>query len=426
MPSSLRELRPLALIGIGRPPDPPPTPAQSETNIRLLVWEMTWYGILVGTTVNFLQLFVVRLGAPGLLVSAITFGPALVSIVWQLPASRLMGQTGHRMRWVLGSLFSHRAVYLAIALLPIFMSARLAELTVFLLILQAIPLTTSSTSFLSMLADAVPPRRMPQVVGWRMAGLGLTSTLATLAAGRVLQWLPFPGNYQVLFIVGWLTSMVSVWWVSKLCVPDRQTEPQHGEPWGGKLHRVFRYPGYGFFVAGVGMLNLALGMIAPLLPLFWVRTLGATDGQISVIVTVGSGAMVVGSLLMRRAVSKVGRERALAAGTLGYALYPLLTSLSPGVWWLIPWAALSGLFVAAIYVTLFDNLVAVTPDEDRTGYIAVFNIAANVALVAGPLIAGLLARRSDGLTVGLQVTAAVALAAGIMFALRRPQRAVQP
>jgi len=421
MPISLRELRPLALIGIGRLPDSPPTPAQSEANIRLLVWEMTWYGILVGTTVNFLQLFVVRLGAPGLLVSAITFGPALVSIVWQLPASRLMGQTGHRMRWVLGSLFSHRAVYLAIALLPIFMSARLAELTVFLLILQAIPLTTSSTSFLSMLADAVPPRRMPQVVGWRMAGLGLTSTLATLAAGRVLQWLPFPGNYQVLFIVGWLTSMVSVWWVSKLCVPDRQTEPQHGEPWGGKLHRVFRYPGYGFFVAGVGMLNLALGMIAPLLPLFWVRTLGATDGQISVIVTVGSGAMVVGSLLMRRAVSKVGRERALAAGALGYALYPLLTSLSPGVWWLIPWAALSGLFVAAIYVTLFDNLVAVTPDEDRTGYIAVFNIAANVALVAGPLIAGLLARRSDGLTVGLQVTATVALASGIMFALRRPR-----
>jgi MFS family permease len=82
---------------------------------------------------------------------------------------------------------------------------------------------------------------------------------------------------------------------------------------------------------------------------------------------------------------------------------------------------LSGLFVAAIYVTLFDNLVAVTPDEDRTSYIAVFNMAGNVALVIGPLIAGLLARQPNGLTLGLQLTAAAAFAAGIMFALRRPR-----
>ena len=111
-------------------------------------------------------------------------------------------------------------------------------------------------------------------------------------------------------------------------------------------------------------------MIAPLLPLYWVRKLALTDGQISLVMTIFSAAMVLGSLAMRRVVARLGRERALAAATLGYALYPFLTSFSPSVWWLVPWAALAGFLNAALTVTLMDNLVSVTPDADRTTHIA--------------------------------------------------------
>ena len=115
---------------------------------------------------------------------------------------------------------------------------------------------------------------------------------------------------------------------------------------------------------------------------------------------------------------KIGRERALAVGALGYALYPLLTSLSPSIWWLVPWAALAGLFNAAMTVTLFDNLVSVTPDADRTNYIAVYNVAVNVALFAGPIIAGLLAANGAQIVLALRVAAGVALVAGVLLATR--------
>jgi MFS family permease len=424
MSTFLRTLTPARLLGLGRPPDAAPTPEQIETNIRHLMWEITWFGVLIGTTVNFIQVYVVRLGAPSLLVGAITYGPALVSIFWQLPASRLLSRTGHRMRWVLGSGFMQRLVYLLIALLPLVVNTGRAELTVLLLVFQAIPVTVAATSFLSMLADAVPADRMTQVVAWRMAGLGVSSTLGTLFAGQFLQRLPFPANYQLLFTIGYLASMVSAWHIARLHVADRPADLGRRGRWLAQFGQIMRYPRFAYFVLAVGVLQLAIGMSTPLFPLFWVRKLGASDGHISLVVTTASATLVIGSLLMQRTVKKIGREVALVAGALGYALYPLLTSFSPSVWWLVPWAALGGLFNAAIAVTLFDNLVAVTPDADRTEYIGVYNVFVNVALFAGPLLAGVLATSPNGPALGLRVAGAAGLCSGLLFALRarRPPR----
>ena len=418
MPAFLRTLTPAHLLGLGRPADAPPTPEQIEANIRHLVWEITWFGVLIGTAVNFLQVYVVRLGASSLLVGAITYGPALVSIFWQLPASRLMSHAGHRMRWVLGSGFMQRFVYLLIALVPLVISAGRAELTVVLLVLQAIPVTVAATSFLSMLADAVPADRMTQVVAWRMAGLGVSSTLSTLFAGQFLQWLPFPLNYQALFTIGYLASMVSIWHIAQLRVPDRPADLGRHSRWFTQFGQIMRYPRFAWFVLAVGVLQLAIGMSTPLFPLFWVRRLGAGDGHISLVMTTASATLVIGSLLMHRAIQRVGREPALAVGAIGYALYPLLTSFSPSVWWLIPWAALGGFFNSAIAVTMFDNLVSVTPEADRTNYIGVYNLFVNVALFAGPLLAGVLGASPGGPALGLGVSGVIGLVAGLLFALR--------
>jgi MFS family permease len=143
---------------------------------------------------------------------------------------------------------------------------------------------------------------------------------------------------------------------------------------------------------------------------------------VRLVLSTATGMMVVGSLLMRRTVNRIGREAALAAGALGYALYPLLTSLTTTVWWLIPWAAMSGIFSAAINVNLFDNLVAVTPEEERTNYMSVYNTAANSGLFLGPLIAGLLAQTAGGPALGLQVAAGVGIGAGLLLLTRQPQR----
>ncbi len=330
------------------------------------------------------------------------------------------------MRWLIASGFAYRLSFLGVALVPFLFRTARAEVTAIVWVLSAVASSLSNVSFLSMMADAVPADRMTQVVGWRIAAFGGASTLTTLGAGALLQRLPFPLNYQVLFLIGYAASLVSWWHLRQMRVADRQLDRGQQPPFWRDLGNTLRYPGFGRLVVMVGVLQLCLGMVAPLLPLYWVRRLSASDGQVSILMTVASATSVLGSLAMRRMVARVGRERALAAGALGYALYPLLTSLAPSVWWLMPWAALAGLFNAAVSVTLFDNLVSVTPDTDRTKYIAVYNVVVNVALFIGPLMAGLLAAGSDGIPLALQVATGIGLVAGLLLCHAPPRHMKTP
>jgi MFS family permease len=416
MPSNLA--RPLQAL-FWRPPDAPATPEQVKANIRYLVLEVTWFGVVWGAVAAFLQVYIVRLGASSLLVGAITYGPALINILWQMPAARMINHAGHRMVWVIGGGFFYRVTFLAVALIPFVFPKAAAEVTALVWVLATFAITIGNVTFLSMLADAVPAARMTQVVGWRIAGFGLSNTITTLLGGQFLRLLPFPLNYQLLFLIGFAGSMMSWLYIRRIHVAD--PPPVRGKQPAllRDIGRMLRYPHFGRFVVTVGVLQLALGMIAPLLPLYWVRNLGATDAQVSVIMTVASGTLVIGSLLVRRLVGRIGRARVLALGALGYAFYPILTSFSPSAWWLIPWAALSGLFNAAMTVTMFDNLVFVSPHEDRTSYIAVYNVGVNIALFVGPILAGLVAQDAAGVVLALRLAAGIGLAAGVLLALRR-------
>jgi MFS family permease len=416
---------PRTFLGLNRPPDQALTPAQVESNIRHLVGDIAWFGVVFGSIVAFLQVYLVRLGASSLLVGAITYGPALVGILWQIPAGRIMTRFGYRMRWVIASGLVYRSFFLAVVLVPFFFPNAIAPVTAGIWILSSFASSVSNVVFLSMMADAVPPDRRTQMVGYRLAAFGLANTLTTLIAGPLLQRIPFPTNYQVLFLIGFLGSLMSAWHVKNLHCPDPPAEHGQQPPILREVRDMLRFPGYARFVSAVFMLQLTLGMVSPLLPLYWVRVLGAADNQVSLVLSTVSGSLVVGSLLMRRAVARIGRERALAMGALGYALYPLLTSLSPSVWWLIPWAALAGLFNAGISVNLFDNLVSVTPESNRTNYMSLYNTAANAALFAGPVIAGVLANSAGGPTFGLRVAAGVGIFAGILLAARQPRPLVR-
>jgi len=418
MSSTVSRVNPFNFLALRRPPDGALTPAQTEANIRRLVWEIGWFGVAWGAIFNYLQVYEVRLGASSLLVGAITYGPALVGIFWPLPAAGLITRKGHRMRWVVAGGFFYRLMFLLVALVPFFLLQGLAQATAGIWVLQAIPATVSNIAFLSMLADAVPAARMTQVVGWRMAAFGLTNTATTLLGGILLQRVRFPLNFQVLFLIGFAASMVSWWHVRHIHVPDRERDRSERRPVTREFSRALRFPRFGRFLLAVGALQLALGMIAPLLPLYWVNQLDATNGQISIVMTAFSGAMVIGSLTMRRLVARIGRERALTIGTFGYAFYPLLTSVSPSIWWLLPWALLAGALNAALVITLFDNLVSVTPEAERTNYIAVYNVVVNAALFAGPIIAGVLAANGAQIALALQVAAGVALVAGVLMATR--------
>mgnify|MGYP001073479876 CR=1 FL=1 len=125
--------------------------------------------------------------------------------------------------------------FLAVVLVPFFAGTATAPVTAIIWVLSAFASSVSNLVFLSMMADAVPAERRTQMVGWRLAAFGLTNTLTILVAGPLLQRVPFPLNYQVMFVVSFGFVMLSLWEVMRVRVPEYFPPPPRStgavSPW---------------------------------------------------------------------------------------------------------------------------------------------------------------------------------------------------
>ena len=113
-----------------------------------------------------------------------------------------------------------RLAYLLVALVPLVFVAFRAEAVVAVVVLGTIPASMSIVAFSAMMADVVPVQRRARVVGLRNFLVSITSTLAVLLGGWFLELVSFPANFQWLFAAGFVTSLASIYYLSRLKVPD--------------------------------------------------------------------------------------------------------------------------------------------------------------------------------------------------------------
>ena len=97
-------------------------------------------------------------------------------------------------------------------------------------------------------------------------------------------------------------------------------------------------------------------------------------------------ALTLGYFAWGRLTGELGRGRVVLLCTLSLGLYPLLTALSPDAFWIVPVAAIRGLFFAGIDIVLFEALIAKSPSQHRPGFIAMSNLLDSVARLVAPLL----------------------------------------
>ncbi len=397
-------------------------PPRELHNRRYLYWDIAWFGVTSGIALNFLAVYAVRLGATGVQVGALTSAPALISIFWLIPAGQIVARQRHLLRLLLWTLFTHRVGYLLMALLPwIFPLGWVVPGLIALAALQAFPVGIANVGFSSMLPEAVSKERLGKVVSIRNALIGATSTLTVLACGPVLAALPIPLNYQVLFIAAFLASMASLYMVAQLDIPPKREAHPATQGLADLLEGLRCFWAdrrFVFFTLAGFVLHWGLFMAAPLFPVYWVRTLGASDSFISLIATLGSGTSVLGALAMDRLLRRWGNRRVVGFSMLGLALIPILTAMTRTLPPLLGISLMGGLFAAGLNVCLFNALIQVAPDADRARFIAVFSVLANIAVFAAPLSGSWLAS-VVGIVPAFFIAGAIRILAGAMFLWHR-------
>jgi MFS family permease len=420
----------------------PPITAEQKANFNHLYADVAWYGVLSGSTIGFLSIYATRLGASGFQVGLLSAGPAVVNLLFSLPAGRWLGGQPLVRSTFLTSVAS-RIWYLA--LIPLawwFSSSQQVWSIVLITLLMSVPGTVVAISFNAVLAEAVPPEWRAHVVGRRNALLAVCISATALLSGWILDQVVFPTNYQIVFALGAFGSLMSSYHLGKLRLPpgtltgasaslsNDQATPGMARPLGlpriNALRFMFLTSGrpllrpqllrgpFGLFMLAYLSLYTFQYVPLPIFPLAYVRELHLTDGAISLGSALFNGMVMVGSLRLGLICRRFGNRWVLVAAALLFGQYPILIGLARDA--TLFWVAsiTGGLVYAFLSGAIINRLMERVPEFDRPAYMALHNLIMNLGILAGSL-AGPWMADWLGLRQAILVSAGLRLLAGLLL-----------
>ena len=376
------------------------TPANTtETrNIRNLYTETLWFGVLNGLVMTFVSVFALRLGATTGQMGWLAALPALVNVVWLIPAARIIERRRRRMPIMVVTGILQRAGYLVMAAMPFVFATGRVEALIVINTLIMLPTGVINTAVTSIIPDLTTPERRGHVVRVRWLVLSAVATVAALLGGWFLDLLPSPLNYQVLLGLGATLSLFGMRYLRRIREPSSVSERRSDEPGQRYSLRRLRKSLIGFashrmfirFAVTSFVFYAGLYLPAALWSILRVRDLGASDSWIGIIAVTVNVSTIVGYFFWDKISARRGDRWLLRVGAFGVAAYALLTAFVPTIGWMIPTSILGGLAWSACNLALFRILLDVCPQERRPTYVALYTALLNIAAFAAPLVGTIL------------------------------------
>jgi MFS family permease len=391
-------------------------------NIRNLFSETAWFGLLNGLVATFVSVFALRLGATTGQVGWLAALPALVNVVWLIPAARLIERQRKRLPLILWAGFFQRLGYLTMALMPFLLVTGRVEALILLNTLVTLPAAVINTAITSLIPDLTSPTHRGQVVSARWLILSVMATVAALLGGWLLDLMPVPLNYQVLLGAGALLSLFGLRYLRRIRVPGevlvrRTSQPRQRFSWQRltqSLRNVRSHHEFVRFTSASFVFYWGLYLPAALWSVLRVRDLHATDAWIGIIAVVVDIATIAGYFFWGKASARRGNRRVLIVTALGVTLYALVTAAVPTIGWMLPTSLLGGLSWAGCNLALFNVMLGVCPDERRPTYIALYTSLMNVTAFAAPLLGAALSDWA-GIRIAFIVASGVRLIGALLF-----------
>lgn len=368
----------------------------NDRNAWYLIAEIFWAAVLYATT-TFNAVYAVRLGASNLAVGLLTSLPALLVVLVSIPFGRFLAARQVRKPWILGSLVLYRANSFFIALVPWLSLAGISQgaQVVLIIVTLSIPVVFFNVGFTPMLADVIPEDKRAMVLSYRYMIFYATVSVLTLVYGAWLWRVQFPINYQVMYIFGWLASMFSLYNLIKVRVPDSIPTPKETLderiPFWTRLQNLRNTPQFTRFTVNTFLHGVGIWGATPLLTLYFVRGLGASDAWIGLQGMILSAFTILGYWLGRRAIGRWGELFSLKYVIVTLGIYPLLVGFLTDLTSILFVVVFYGIVSAAMNLCHLNTQIMVTPEDRRPEFTAIFMAITNIGQFIAPLVSVALA-----------------------------------
>jgi MFS family permease len=362
-------------------------------NERVLYLDMAFQSILAAGAITFLNVYLIHLGANNWLVTAFSSLPALLTIVFAIPVGVFIQGQANLVRTANWGRFIFQAVLGLFAFLALLPPQIAAYILVAAYGLIAIPGLFSNVAVVTILGQATPIERRTRMLSIRLAVNGLVASIVGFLAGRWLNGVTYPLNYQVLFISGFVAGLASIYTFSKLRMEPQIIAPvTHQRFKISELINIFKEaPLFRRWSLVTFSFRLAVAIPQALYIIYKVRDLGASDAWIGVLILVENGLSVLTYLLLGRFSSRPGFTKYFWLTLIGTALYPIAMALSRTPQMLVIPSICSAVFSATMSIFISNTLYKVLPKEQQATFIAADTLLANGAVFIGPMLGAILA-----------------------------------
>ena len=368
----------------------------------------------------FLPVFLTRLGASNLQVGLLTSMPGVTGLVLAILTGRFLQTRKNIVPWYSGARLLVIACYTLTGIFTLILPAQYAVIaTLAIWALATLPQTALAVAFSVVMNAVAGPEGRYALLSRRWFIFGLTSVIGTFFVTRTINLVEFPRNYEIMFMGLSLGGLISYIFSRRIQIPD-QTPPalvtvtSASASARSYLALLRGAPAFVSFASKRFVYFSALALSLPILPLFLVRDVKATDSQIGMINMSMTIVMLAGYILWPRLSQRFGGRFVLLATTLGMVTYPLLTALVPDVTWIYVFAGLAGLFQGGLDLVFFDELMKTIPPEYSATFVSLAQSMQYLSMIVAPLLGTWLAD-SIGLGGALLVSAGLRFFGFLLF-----------
>ncbi|MEJ5223487.1 MAG: MFS transporter [Anaerolineales bacterium] len=373
-----------------------PVPEAYRKTFHHLYWDIAWFGILSGSSMAFLSVYAARLGASTVQVGLLGAMPAVINLMLAIPSGQwLQRRSTHQ--GVFWTAALHRLGYLLWIPLPwLFDPGGEVWALITLSLLMGIPGTALAVGFNALFAEAVPPEWRAHVAGIRNVMLSIVYVITSLVSGFILENVPFPVGYQIVFGLGFIGAAMStyhLYFVRPTQPPASQAPAKPAEsapePLRAGLRRalrtdVWRGP-FGRTLLVLLGFHLAQYAAVPIFPIYFVRQLHLTDDAIGIGTALFYLTVLIGSTQLARVSHRYGHKTVTGVGVALMSIYPILLTFArdASLYWVTSF--IGGFIWAMVGGALANYLLEKVPGDDRPAHLAWYNIVLNAAILLGSL-----------------------------------------
>jgi MFS family permease len=403
--------------------------ASEKANFNHLIGDIAWFGLAMAATSRFLSVYAIRLGATPVDLGWISALPALLMLVSASFGAWWTHRYGNPVRSLFLPGLGMRLMFLLPAFAPFFPPHLQPLWLIVSVSLPALPQGIAAVAFFVVMRGSIDPSHMTHLLSRRQLAVNICVAVAALTFGLWLKGVPFPLNYQVMFLVAFALSLGSLYHCIRIRVEDQKrataemasviSKPVAPKPvvirratksFAQTLVKPWRSTSFrrvGFLTA---LIHISFFFLVPVVPLFLVNHLGADEGYMAVFALVELAAGATASILAPRVTARIGTRPMIALAMVGTALSAIIIALAPNLYIALFAAIFSGgCWTAAAGVGIFTYFVDNTPAEEMSTYSTAFHQVIGMSVFIGPMLGSLLANGGTNLILLMMFGAAIRL-----------------